>query len=421
MASTPTQCTIPPPGMNLDDIQANLQALVFMTANLNAQLHAQLATQPNNPSVPRVPCLSQKPLVTTSIQSTANQQSPLGYAVQPVGNPGFFDFNLRAEKTRQQQLKRYRAKRNKRNHPKKRVREEPQQSADGTTNAKQGIRNETGQFAHGKIQKTTERDLANKLASSQDECSKLRNNLSAKEEELRLLRLRVLNQHLLLSQMQRLQQQPGSPHSLSQPGTPMSVNSPMSVTSPMSPANCYGSYDPNMTQNTQVFSIGGPPTNIYTPPHPGNLMTPAFQSTIQWEKIALKKRQDLPDYLAECRQEASTAMAAYREDRENIANEYPPISLNEEYLPPWSGSSLPTFRGTDSPQALKDQIDYSRVKLRKTEGTLNPYEERLPMDVDDAPCSVPTPTANIWKEYLENPGSFPYWNEGAAPDGNFSC
>ena len=117
-------------------------------------------------------------------------------------------------------------------------------------------------------------DLANKLASSQDECTKLRVDLSAKETELRILRSQIINQHLLLTAYRRKLQMPypasGSPSTLSpQPGTPMSVSSPNS--------DCYSEME---VQNDKVWDLGGPPSDIYRPPHPGNLITPAFQSTL---------------------------------------------------------------------------------------------------------------------------------------------
>ena len=137
--------------MNLEEIQANLQTLVFMTANLNAQLHARLASQGEDPTVPCVPCFTQKPLVTTPVQTPTNQQGPsYGYSVQPPTTPGIFEYDP-AENARLKRVQKWRVKRSKRLNQ-KRQREE--------VKGAQKLESSNGSKLHflpGKVQKTTER------------------------------------------------------------------------------------------------------------------------------------------------------------------------------------------------------------------------------------------------------------------------
>lgn len=52
-----------------------------------------------------------------------------------------------------------------------------------------------------------------------------------------------------------------------------------------------------------------------------------------------------------------------------------------------------------------EKIDYTQINLRKTESASTLYKERLPIDVEGVP--VPTPTAEIWHDFLANPSTLP--------------
>jgi len=202
------------------------------------------------------------------------------------------------------------------------------------------------------------------LESSEEECRKLRDHLLAKEAELERLKRQLHAQVMVnMNQESRLRrlEQTFSTSSSSPPPSPMEIGTP-----------------PN---GDKGVGLGGPPTHIYNPPHPGNLLVPAFATKVDLSRINLKRNDTPPDYLQQARSEYFESLRLREEEREALMSEF--------------GSEHPFLVGATDSAPFPTTASWEKKSGEKSPVSCSPPS----FDFSEHP-QIPTPTALIWRAAL---------------------
>lgn len=366
----------------LDSLQ--LQALLIRQVQLQNQLAQQL---------------------TQSLEKTNTQKSNTQSFPSPQNLFGGSQKTITTkEESRRKRLDKAKAKR------KRKQQEEKSKIAQAKP------RNDKGQFVQkSKIQKTDTKFLENQLACSQEECKKLKKILQVKDEELKRLKKELANQ-VLINKRQRYRLEyfqkslPSSPNSpLDEVMKSPSVQSPMDTSDGISlsqddesstTCSSFHTHGHNgshhdFVKNGHKYSLGGPPSEIYNKPHPGNLKVPAFTEKIDYSKVSLKRNEAPPDYLTLARNEYFEGLKRREEDKLALSNELTGSPTSDElnfflgsspstdtsYFPPWFNDETAP-KGEETPVPFTEKIDFSGIqeRLRKTGSPLR----------DDSPLSSPS-------------------------------
>jgi hypothetical protein len=416
-------------------IERHVQTLLQNTS-LNQQIISQVVQQPQaRPTSPHLP--SQRPPLPQAAapipiieqQLPQTPQQPIQLTISPAA-------------IRESKLQKYRLKRQKRNFNRP-----VDQDKSRVANARP--RDAHGHFLPGKISRRVTSDLMNKLALSESECQKLREDLGNRERTMIELQVQLLQQQIVNEEQQmRLMMLQGLPvmdnqesinekrqcleqmlrilESRTPPQTPLSMSS-----EPQTPLSSMEVHSPQLSQVPQNVieieddteqankkKLGGPPSEIYNPPWPRNTMIPAFAEKIDFNKIELKKSLDPPSWVEISKREYMEAQKNWQMRQEEIAKfiaENPNLLIDSNGL----GSSpskeklelrktTPQFTVPYNTNAVNNNVNNNNnARCNNNNSDMN----NTPNNNNTMPAQyfqlgqvmIPTPTAAIWRAALQDP------------------
>lgn len=421
-------------------IERHVQTLLQNTS-LNQQIISQVVQQPQaRPSSPHLPTPTQRPPLPQAAAPIPTIEQIPQIPQQPV------QLTISPAAIRESKLQKYRLKRQKRNFNRP-----VDQDKSRVANARP--RDAHGHFLPGKISRRVTSDLMNKLALSESECQKLREDLGNKErtmielqvqllqqqlvneeQQMRLMMLQGLpvvdNQESINEKRQRLEQMLRILESRTPPQTPLSMSS-----EPQTPLSSMEVHSPQVLQNvieieddteqSNKKKLGGPPSEIYNPPWPRNTMIPAFAEKIDFNKIELKKSLDPPSWVEISKREYMEAQKNWQMRQEEIAKfiaENPNLLIDSHGL----GSSpskeklelrktTPQFTVPYPTNAVNNNVNNNNNNARCNNNNSdmnntpnnNMNNTTIPGYPDQyiqlGQVMIPTPTAAIWRAALQDP------------------
>jgi hypothetical protein len=417
-------------------IERHVQTLLQNTS-LNQQIISQVVQQPQaRPTSPHLPLTTQRPPlpqaaapIPTIEQIPQTPQQPIQLTISPAA-------------VRESKLQKYRLKRQKRNYNRP-----VDQDKSRVANARP--RDAQGHFLPGKISRRVTSDLMNKLALSESECQKLREDLGNRErtmielqvqllqqqivneeQQMRLMMLQGLpvmdNQQSINEKRQRLEQMLRILESRTPPQTPLSMSS-----EPQTPISSMEVLSPQISQVPQSVieieddaeqsnkkKLGGPPSEIYNPPWPRNTMIPAFAEKIDFNKIELKKSLDPPSWVEISKREYMEAQKNWQMRQEEIAKfiaENPNLLIDSQGI-----SASPSKEKLELRKTPQFTVSYNTNAVNNNvNNNNNAHCNNNNSDMNNTPhdnnnnfpaqyiqlgqVMIPTPTAAIWRAALQDP------------------
>jgi hypothetical protein len=414
-------------------IERHVQTLLQNTS-LNQQILSQVVQQPQaRPSSPHF----QRPPQPQAAAPIPIEQIPPQQPVQLTISPAAI---------RESKLQKYRLKRQKRNFNRP-------VDQDKSRVATSRPRDAHGHFLPGKISRRVTSDLMNKLALSESECQKLREDLGNRErtmielhvqllqqqivneeQQMRLMMLQGLtvadNQESINEKRQRLEQMLRILESRTPPQTPLSMSS-----EPQTPLSSMEVHSPQISQvpqnvieieddpeQTNKKKLGGPPSEIYNPPWPRNTMIPAFAEKIDFNKIELKKSLDPPSWVEISKREYMEAQKNWQMRQEEIAKfvaENPNLLMDSglssspskeklelrkatpQFTVPFTTNAVNNnVNNNNNAQCNNNNSDMNNTSHNNNNNTIPAFQAPY---IQLGQVMIPTPTAAIWRAALQDP------------------
>jgi len=299
----------------------------------------------------------------------------------------------------------------------------------------------------------------NKLALSESECLKLREDLGNRERTMIELQVQLLQQQIVNEEQQmKLMMLQGLPvvdnqesitekrqcleqmlrilESRTPPQTPLSMSS-----EPQTPLSSMEVHSPQVSQIPQDViqieddteqsnkkKLGGPPSEIYNPPWPRNTMIPAFAEKIDFNKIELKKSLDPPSWVEISKREYMEAHKNWQMRQEEIAkfvSENPNLFIDTHALGSSPSKEKLELRKTTTITTTSPQFNVpynnnntnavnninnnnnTQCMNNNTDMNSNPDNNTIPnfpaQYFQLGQVMIPTPTAAIWRAALQDP------------------
>jgi hypothetical protein len=293
----------------------------------------------------------------------------------------------------------------------------------------------------------------NKLALSESECQKLREDLGNRErtmielhvqllqqqivneeQQMRLMMLQGLtvadNQESINEKRQRLEQMLRILESRTPPQTPLSMSS-----EPQTPLSSMEVHSPQISQvpqnvieieddpeQTNKKKLGGPPSEIYNPPWPRNTMIPAFAEKIDFNKIELKKSLDPPSWVEISKREYMEAQKNWQMRQEEIAKfvaENPNLLMDSglssspskeklelrkatpQFTVPFTTNAVNNnVNNNNNAQCNNNNSDMNNTPHNNNNNTIPAFQAPY---IQLGQVMIPTPTAAIWRAALQDP------------------